>query len=124
MAAARQREQRNANRADPGKPKGWKPTSEADHFEGSGANSNMSLTVSGVKSTAGVGICGNIFFHRIQASAFTKATWNVTYLDDTSSVLVSNSGGGWRAEADRITGLRFFFNSGTGTGKFTLLASA
>jgi len=46
-----------------------------------------------------------------------------TYLDSGGAVLVGVVGSGWRAEADRITGLWFYLSSGTGTGKFTLFAS-
>lgn len=77
-----------------------------------------------IDSSAGIGIGGTIHLSNIQALHFTKATFSAAYRENSVSTFASVTGCGWRSEADRITGLRFFFSSGTGTGKFTLFASA
>jgi hypothetical protein len=86
---------------------------------------NMSLNATGnpISSTSTFGISSTIFLDNIQASRATKATWSTSY-DSIGNLIIGVTGTGWRAEADRITGLRFFLSSGTITGKFTMFASA
>lgn len=95
-------------------------------FAGNGSASAMVVNRVGnsIDNGANFGIGGQILFPNIQAAINTKANWQATYADSGGTVLISDFGGGWRAEADRITGLRASFSSGTGTGKFTLYASA
>jgi hypothetical protein len=86
---------------------------------------NMSLNATGnpISSTSTFGISSTIFLDNIQASRATKATWSTSYAS-IGNLIIGVTGTGWRAEADRITGLRFFLSSGTITGKFTMFASA
>ncbi len=91
---------------------------------GDNANDSIVMTPDNVHNNSSVGIGGSINFQAIQAAVFTKCHWSTTHLYTDNTRIFHTSGSGWRAEADRITGLRFFFSSGTGTGKFTLFASA
>jgi hypothetical protein len=93
-----------------------------------GDDANSSIVLTGTNNTidnsASFGIGGTIHLSNIQAARVTKATWSISFLDSAGSQSLSGTGMGWRGEADRITGLRFIFSSGTGTGKFTLYAGA
>ena len=94
---------------------------------GGGDDTFSSMVMTGVGVTvdnsASFGIGGIVNLSDIQASRVTKATWSVAFLDSAGAATIAGAGSGWRSEADRITGLRFSFTSGTGTGKFTLFAS-
>jgi hypothetical protein len=93
---------------------------------GNGANSSIVLNRSGnsISNNSSVGISGRIEFQNIQASAYTKCTFQSTYLDSGGSNLIANSGGGWHAVAANITGIRFLLSSGIFSGRITLLGSS
>ena len=91
---------------------------------GSGSIAINRSSGNAISNNASVGMSGTVEFENIQATVYTKAEWQATYLDSGGTNLIGVKGSDWRAEADRITGLRFLFSSGTGTGKFTLFASA
>jgi hypothetical protein len=68
------------------------------------------------------GISGFVKFEAIQAARHTRCQFQATYGPDTvGSAYLAMNGGGWRLEADRITGLRFLMSSGNLTGRVTLL---
>jgi hypothetical protein len=68
------------------------------------------------------GISGDALFTNIQAARYTRFNFRAAYGPDTvSSLYWSNTGSGFRLEADVITGIRLIMSSGTLTGKVTLL---
>lgn len=67
---------------------------------------------------------GDLTMQNIQAATCTKAVHRVTYFNQNGTDMVTLTGAGTRAEADRITGIRFFVSAGTLTGALTLFASS
>lgn len=70
------------------------------------------------------GFGGDLTMQNIQAATYTKLVHRITYFNQNGTDMVTITGGGLRAEADRITGIRFFVSAGTGTGLLTLFASS
>lgn len=95
-------------------------------FAGTATGSAIGLNRAGnsVDNSASVGIEGKVSVSNIRASLYTMAVFQTTYLDSGGSALITGFGGGWRAEADLITGVRLLFSSGTATGRVTLRAGA
>lgn len=88
----------------------------------SGSVSSSILLASAVSSgTAGVG--GSLHAENIQAATFTKFLSETTHFNSAATVGVGVKVSGWRAEADRITGIRISVSSGLFTGKVTLFGS-
>lgn len=95
-------------------------------FAGSGGASAIVITRPGnpADNTSLIGVQGKLNFSNVRSSLYTLCTYSSTYLDSGGSVLLGCFGGGWRAEADIITGIRFVFSSGNCTGRVTLRVGA
>lgn len=84
-------------------------------------DSNIVMTGSTHNGSTGVG--GTIRAENIQALTYTKFTYDTNYLDSAGTNGVGIEGRGQRLEADRITGIRIYTDSGLFTGKATLRMS-
>lgn len=87
------------------------------------AATTSSILLASDVDNASNGFGARIEAANIQASTFTKFTYQTTYVNSNGTTGVHISGTGVRNEADRITGVRFLPSSGTVTGRITLFAS-
>lgn len=101
-------------------------SSSTSGFAGTAAGSAIGINRAGnaVDNSASVGIQGVVKVSNVRASIYTLAVCQATYLDSGGAALLTNFGGGWRAEADLITGVRLVFSSGNCSGRVTLRVGA
>lgn len=81
------------------------------------------ISLSGGIDNGNTGIGGDFTSGNIQAATKTKFNFRLNYLDNTGTNGIGVTGYGARNEADRITGIQFFFSPGTITGRATLYGS-
>lgn len=85
------------------------------------ADSEITLTDTDIGTGTNEKLSGHVTIFNPSASNYTKAVWDVAYMNSSSAALKTVSGGGYRVSTTAVDAIRFIMSSGNiASGTFVL----